>query len=244
MKLIIIEDEFPAMEALSLLLARDFPEITLCGIAHSVAEALPLLKNEQPDLILLDIQLRDGTGFEIAEKAIESGIWVIFTTGFEEYAIQAFKYLALDYILKPISSEDLRKSFSKMKFALPVSQTQIQTAFRTYQTGKPEVLLLRDMEGAHFVNPKEVSFCKSFKNYTDFHLTDGKTLTISKTLRHFEEVLEPLGFFRIHNQFLINLALVESFLTGEGGMVRMKSGITLEVARRRKAQLMTLLGIS
>lgn len=243
MKTIIIEDEIQAISALMADLNRYCPELKVIGTSGSVDEAIELIKEAKPELIFLDIQLTDGLGFEILEAFQKGDFHVIFTTAYSQYAINAIKFSALDYLLKPINAEELKEAVAKVKTSnKSASQIQIENFIKNQSLqNQNKRIALQTTQGIFIHEINTILKCTSEGNYTNIHFTDGKKLLISKPLKEFEDLLCNNGFERIHHSHIINLNHLISFIFKDGGYVIMSDKSSLPVSKRKKASLMEYL---
>lgn len=237
LRVVIVDDEAGARESLAKILKRDFPMVELLGTAEGVTSGEKLIRSVQPDCILLDIEMVDGTGFDLLDALGEVDSAVIFTTGFDQFALKAFRYLAMDYLLKPVDPGELGEALGKIRRTQQYSALQVKAVLEAVQKRSLGKIAVSDASGLTFVRIGDIVHCQSYKNYTDIHTSRGKKITASKTLKHFEELLPTEMFFRIHQSHLINLNHVERYLKLDGGRVLMDNGADLEVSRRRKEQL-------
>lgn len=229
MKIAIIEDSRLARQELKSLL-HSFQDLQLVGEADNGDEALEMIRNLQPDLIFLDIHLPGINGFEILEKLDESPL-VVFTTAYDEYAIQSFEYNTLDYLLKPINPDRLAKAVEKAQLA---HQNQQKSHLLT----EDSQVFVKDGEKCWFVNLREIHLFESYGNYTRIYFQKNKPL-ILKSLNYLEGVLDPKVFFRINRQQIINLKYVEGVASWFNGKMRLrlKSGDEVEVSRRQSHKI-------
>lgn len=231
-KTIIIDDEAGARQALKQLLAENCPEIELAGEAANVSQGRDLIAVVQPELVFLDVQMPDGTGFDLLRGMEHIGFQVIFASAYDHFAITAFRFSALDYLLKPILPDDLMAAVGKIKQNGRQSADKIKTLLDNH--GNLKKIALPSMEEVNFVNVDEIIRCESDNNYTRFFLTGHVQLLVSKTLKEYEDLLEPIGFFRTHKSSLINLRYIRKYIKGEGGTIIMEDGSAVELSRRRK----------
>jgi len=245
MNIIIIDDEQQVRQTLKKMLSQLDTEIQVLGEAGNVQNGISLVKENQPDLIFLDIELTDGTGFDLLKQIEDKTFQVIFITAYHEYAINAIKFSALDYILKPFDPEDIGRAIDKASKAMENEKLQIKLkAFldnveNISKEGKK--IVLNTSESVHLVNIQDIVRCQSDGNYSRFHLNGGKVLLVSKTLKHFDEMLTPFGFFRVHQSHLVNLDYLDH-LQKENDTILMKDESTVPVSTRKKEQLISLLG--
>ncbi|MCU0433955.1 MAG: LytTR family DNA-binding domain-containing protein [Bacteroidia bacterium] len=242
---VLIDDEPKMLDVLSKMLALHCPDITIESTYTSPVEALKQINEVNPDVVFLDIQMPELTGFEFLEKAGVHSFRVIFTTAYDDYAVQAFRVNALDYLLKPIDSEELVQAASKLeKIIRPKPHDQFAD-FRQLQLAQSHFKLpVASSDGIKLVNLNQIIYLEADKNYTVFHFSDGKQFIASRNLAYFESQLPAYSFFRSHNSYMINLALVDRYIRGEGGFVEMSNGKQLEVSRKRKTELLQLLRIN
>ena len=244
-KTLIIDDEVRGSQALAKLLER-YPEIELLGAAHSADEGIVTIQRLKPDLVFLDIQMPGKTGFDMLNAMPEVKFEVIFVTGYDQYAIQAFKFGAIDYLLKPVDIDDLDYSVEKVIDRIKKKDTNhsIELLLQNIRTPKNEnmQLALPTQEGVFYIPIAEIIRCESDGSYTVFHLADKKKIIVSKNVKEYEELLTPYNFCRVHNQHLINLRHVKKYVKGEGGFAIMSDNYEVEVARRRKEDFLAELG--
>lgn len=242
-KTIIIEDELQAINALKGELEVNCPDIDIQGIASTIPEALDLIIRIQPELVFMDIQLKDGTGFDLLEQIGDHNFKVIFTTAYSQYALKAIKISALDYLLKPIDSVELIAAVEKAKSSTLESSKLKLESFIQNNNANPlqKKLALHTSKGIFMYELESIVRLKSEGNYTGIYFSNGKKEIVAKILRDFEELLENLGFTRIHNSHIINLNHLESYMNKDGGYVVMFDKTTLPVSKRKKSSLLKIL---
>ncbi|MEL7159634.1 MAG: LytTR family DNA-binding domain-containing protein [Bacteroidota bacterium] len=235
---VLIDDEASARQLLSQLLdSSPFP-VEIVGEADDVASGCQLVKKVQPDLIFLDIHLKQGTGFDLLNCLDGVRTEVIFVTAYSEYAVRAFDFAALGYLLKPLRITDLHdalRRFSERRNLPATADRRIKT-FMENRSGKLNRMVVPDVSGFRVLDPKQIIYLRGEINYTRFFLADGGELLSSKTLKEYEKMLTDSGFCRVHQSYLINLSHVTSYQRGEGGVVCLDNGHHLDVSRRRKAE--------
>jgi two-component system LytT family response regulator len=229
---IIIDDEDKARFALKQLLIEYATDIQIVGEASNVTEGLQLIAETSPDLVFLDVQMPDGTGFDLLDKIPEISFKIIFVSAFDRFALTAFKFSAIDYLLKPVNAEDLVKALAKIEKADDYQPAKIKVLLGN-RSGV-EKIVLPSLDELIFVRIDEIVRCESDNNYTYFFLENGDRILVSRTLKDYEELLEPMGFFRIHKSSIINMRFLKKYKKGEGGTVTLEDGTQLEVSRRRK----------
>ncbi|HYE56003.1 MAG TPA: LytTR family DNA-binding domain-containing protein [Chitinophagaceae bacterium] len=236
-KAMIVDDKTAAIELLRWLIKEHCPEITSVASALSVAEALPLIESYEPDILFLDIQLPQETGFDLLTKVRKWNFEVIFTTAFNEYAIQAIRFSALDYLLKPINGNDLRKAVERFKVKKESSvggEEMYRNFIRniTRESDKPLKLALPGVSGIQYVLLEDIVRLQAERNYTRLYFVKGKNFLSSKTLAEYEKILRDAGFMRVHRSHLINPLHMERY--ERQGILRLKDGCEIEVSRRKK----------
>ncbi len=241
MKAIIIDDQSHIRENLKLLLREFAPEVEVIAEADGVKSGLECLKKHKTELVFLDIEMADGTGFDLLNLVKDRSFRVIFVTGHEGYAIRAFRVAAIDYLLKPVDPDDLVEAVAKAKNQNPIEDFQVEEAMNAQKEEKVRQLVLSDADSVYRVQVGDILRCQSEDNYTRFFLGDGRKLLISKTLKEFSELLEKSGFFRCHQSHLINLAYFDHLDKRDGGTIFLKDGSTVPLATRKKDQLLQAL---
>lgn len=242
-KTFIIEDERKARENLTTLIALHFPQLEITGYAPSVEKSLKLLPELKPDLVFLDIRLADGTGFDVLKQTKSAGFKVIFTTAYEEFALKALKFSALDYLLKPIDPLDLIQAVKKAEvvFSEKEHQAQIDTFLENLYLDFPaRKLVLKTAETIYIVKLADIMYCQADKNYTLFFLKNKKRIVVSKTLKEYDELLPKNKFTRIHQSYLINIDILSRVRKNEN-LVILEDGTQLPVSFRKKELLIHLL---
>lgn len=238
-KAVIIDDMKDAREALKSELEMHCPEIELIGEAESVISGSKLLKKVNPDILFLDIELEDGTGFDILEIIDEYSFHVIFTTASDAFAIKAFRFSALDYLMKPVDPDELMEAISKIDLIHQNNTSdQLEILKESLDEQKvPEKIALHTQDKIQLVALKNIIRCEADGNYTSFHFTEGKELLVTKTLKEFDELLSNFGFIRTHQSHLANLYHVNEFIKTEGGYLRMSNGSDVPVSFRKRSEV-------
>jgi len=238
-KAIIVDDEPYCCEALAILLERYCPQVDVTGSYHSGDEALVAIREQRPQLLFLDIEMPRMNGFELLEKIKEIPLQLIFTTSYDQYAIKAIRFSALDYLLKPIDREELQRSVQKVEQRL-LFPMQIDLLLQKlqYPTHHFNRIAIPTMEGMQMVPVDHILYCTSDSNYTILSLKDQQKVVASRTLKEIEELLEDYSFLRVHHSSLINLNEVNKYVKGEGGYLIMSDGASVNVSRSRKESLL------
>lgn len=241
MKVVLIDDQSHIRENLKMLLGEFAPEVAVIAEADGVKSGLECLRKYKPDLVFLDIEMADGTGFDLLNLVKERTFRVIFVTGHDGYAIRAFRVAAIDYLLKPVDPDDLIEAVEKAKRQGPLQQVQVNEAVSSRSAGKLKQLVLSDADNVYLVQLSEIIRCQSEDNYTRFFLLDGRKLLISRTMKEFAELLEKAGFFRSHQSHLINLVFFDHLDKRDGGTIFLKDGSSVPLATRKKDNLLQAL---
>lgn len=243
-KTIIIDDEYNASAFLEKMLHRYFPnKFYVCGLCESIDEAKIAIETYQPDLVFLDIQMPNKNGFELFKEIKEINFEVIFTTAHSEYAIEAIKRSALDYILKPINYIDLLGAVTRYenKSKKESQQKQFNVLLENIDTGDVahKKMAISTDTGIEFVKYNSIIFLEAQNNYTKINLIDGTSIIASKTLKYFEELLPSELFFRIHKTYLVNMNFVKRFFKIDDFLVELTTGAKLPISLRKKNDFIT-----
>jgi len=234
-RIAIIDDEADARQALRTMLASLCPEVEVCGEADSVESAYILIRNSQPHALLLDISLDDGTGFDLLDKFPNPSFQVVFTTAHDEFAITAFRYHALDYLLKPINPAELAQVIDRISKKMHDDiATRMANLMESTRTHKLEKMTLSSSEGMVFLSIDQIVHLESDGSYTTFNMMGNERHLVARPMREFEELLPEDRFFKIHQSHLVNLAFVKKILREDGGYALMENGSKVPIARRRK----------
>jgi two-component system LytT family response regulator len=243
-KAIIVDDEPYCCESLATLLERYCPGVKVAEICYSGKDALLAIKEQQPQIVFLDIEMPRMNGFEMLEKLPEIHFEIIFTTSYDQYAIKAIRFSALDYLLKPIDREELQRAVQKvtqrLHYPLP-QQLEILLQKHHQPASSIQKIALPTMEGLHMVAVDSIISCASDSNYTVFLLKNKQKIIASRTLKEIEEMLEEYSFLRVHNSYLINLNEIDKYIKGDGGYLVMTDGSSVDVSRSKKEMLLNKL---
>ncbi|MFD2562838.1 LytR/AlgR family response regulator transcription factor [Aquimarina rubra] len=240
---IIVEDMPDALQLLKNDLETNHPEIKIIDTARSVVEAAKALRTNEPDILFLDIMLGDGTGFDVLEIFPELKSKIIFVTASDEYAIRAFKFAAIDYVLKPYSNEELAQAVSKAKQQIQPNKERLDILKDTLSAPeqKPDKISLHTLDKIIIVSLDDIVRCESDSNNTIFYLQDGQKVFVTKTLKYFADMLKNYQFLRVHQSHLINLQCISAFIKADGGYLMLKNGENVPVSVRKKVEVMEIL---
>ena len=242
-KAILIDDIEQARITLKRDLQEYAPEIEVIGEASGVVEGAKLLRKVQPDIVFLDIQMQDGSGFDLLDVLPEIPFKIIFITASDAHAIKAFRYAAIDYLLNPVDPDELTQALARFK----EQQTDEQAKYKLLNDSlknhhKPsERLALHSQDKIHIVSIAEIVRCESSVNYTIFYFADNKEMVVTKTLKEFEDLLSEQKFFRVHHSHLVNARYIREFVKSEGGHLIMQNGAMVPVSTRKRAEVIKML---
>lgn len=239
---IIVDDEANNRENLRLALASYCKEVQIVGEADSAISALDVIKAQQPDLVFLDIAMPLGDGFQLLESLDKIDFDIIFVTAYNQYAIRAIKFCAIDYLLKPIDALELKQAVNRVLANQTKKQQQQKLeVLLSSRLDTPQKIALPQSDHVEFVDLKQIIRCQGEKNYTWFYLQDGRKLLVSQTLKEYVALLEDTHFFRVHQSHLVNLQHVKKYSRRDGGYVVMTDKQQIPVARNRKDALQVAL---
>ena len=236
----IIDDEPKARDTIRDILALSPVNLKVIGEAADVDSGCRLIKEKNPDVVLLDINLPDGSGFDILKCFDPINFKIVFITAHEEYAIKAFKYSALDYILKPVKASEVLEAVSKASDTLYKEEHSLKLNALLHNLDKLKKIVLKTAESIHIVNVPQIIRCEADINYTVFYLSEKQKLLVSKSLKEYDELLSDAGFFRPHQSHLVNLEHVVRYDKNDGGYLVMDDNSEVPVAVRKKDELYRL----
>ena len=240
----IIDDEKPFINTLRAMLKR-LDDLMEVGEARSVSSGVKLVNELEPDLVFLDIQMSDGTGFDLLQKLDRRDFRVIFITAHDHFAIEAFKFSAMDYILKPLISDELYRAIDKVRQSIEKDRINLQLSVLMDNLNEisrdKKRIILRESETMHIIQLDEILWCEADGSYTIFYLSEDRKIMVSKHLKEFEDYLSPNGFFRAHRSHLINLNKVRKFDRSDGGIIYLENNVALPISVRKKEKLAEML---
>ena len=239
---LIIDDEQHCIDRLKSIAANYANDLHIIDTFQSVETGIAAVHKFKPDLLFLDVQINGKTGFDLLEQIGKNDFEVIFTTAHDKYAVQAFKFSAIDYLLKPVNEDDFKSAIEKVSKRLQEKNfaQRLDVLLHNIKTpsNNTKKISIPTISGFEFVEVGNIIRCESDINYTTLFLKDKQKITVAKTLKEFEELLTEFNFFRVHNSHLINLAYIKSYNKGKGGQVIMHDHSEIEVSVRRKDEFM------
>lgn len=241
---IIIDDNQLARKGLRHILEHNFEDVEIMGEGDSVTSGLALIKEFAPDLVFLDIEMPDGTGFRLLDQLPKVNFKIVFTTSYSDYAITAFKYSAFDYIVKPVLIENIRSTLNRIKeIPILLEKQQIEVLRKNLINFNEEdaTIALPEINGFSIIKVKDIIRCEGERNYSRIFFYNGKSVLISRTLLEFDNMLVSHGFFRIHRSHLISLRNVNRYLKSDGGVIEMVDKTQLPVSPKFKDELLNRL---
>ena len=242
---VMIDDDQLARKILYRIINQNFDELEIVGEASSVSEGLKLISETDPDLVFLDIEMPDGTGFDLIDQLTEVDFRLVFVTSYNDYAITAFKYSAFDYILKPVLPENVKSTITRILKSSgikpKIEYTNLRNQIERTEDPNDVTIALPEMNGFAIIKVKNILRCEGERNYTRVFYKDGTSVLISRTLLEFDQLLVPHGFFRIHRSHLVNLTCINRYVKTDGGMVEMTDKSQLKVSPKFKDELLDLL---
>lgn len=246
MKALLIDDEQPNLDNLRILLETYCPQVEICGTALDTRTATALLYSHQPDLVFLDIQMPQQNGFDWLRSLPAPRFEVIFVTAYDQYAIQALRFAAVDYLLKPLAIDELQTAVERaLQQHFLKEQHQLLRNLIHYleDVSKPaeQRIALSTAKETRFVRTSEIVRCESANNYTTFHLTDGEALLVCKPIFLYNDLLGPYGFVRCHQSHLVNKAFIKSWKKDFGDFLLLTNGAEVPIARSKKEELKKML---
>jgi two-component system LytT family response regulator len=240
---IIVDDEQESRNTLRSFLQKYCPEVFLAAEAASVQEAVQKIREHRPQLVFLDISMPLENGFLLFDQFPDPPFYTVFVTAYDNYALEAIKRHALDYLLKPVSIDELIKAVATVRQRIN-DRTAVQRMqdmlYAIHDTNRRRIAL-PITEGQMYVNVADIVHCESEINYTRFHFADGKKMLVCQTLGTYEQLLKEYGFVRVHNRHLININFVEKYHRGRGGIVYLRNNVAIEVSQRKKEEFLKMM---
>lgn len=245
LRAIVIDDTDAIRKNTIDLIKRHCPNIAVIGQADRVNSGVDLIKQILPDIVFLDIEMPDGTGFDLLQKLKPINFKVIFITGYEDFAVRAFRCSAIDYLLKPLDPLELVEAVNKAEVSLnkEIFELKLNTLFSNLERPKNlQKIVLKTAEKIYSVNIQDIVNCESDKNYTTFYFINAPKLIVSTTLKEYETLLKPYNFFRAHQSHLINMLYFDHFIKTDGGnTIVMKNKTKIPLSSRKKEEFLSLI---
>ena len=241
---VLIDDESNSLEMMEWLMKTYCPQVKIEAMCNAADKGIEAIRQYKPDVVFLDIEMPHMNGFDLLEQFDKLFFDVVFCTAYDQFAIKAFRYSALNYLLKPVDPEDLKETIRRLeeKKSTPSAGTNRIIAAEYKQSAKPTVqrIALTTGDGMIFVSTSEIIYCQAESNYTAVMLEGGKKILVSKVLKEIDETLSGPDFFRIHNSYLINVNKIKKLVRGDGGYIIMDDGANISISRNRRQEFMEL----
>jgi two-component system LytT family response regulator len=237
LRAVIIDDEPDAVKFIDSLVTEYCDEVEVVGTANSAKEGVDIIRSTAPELVFLDVQMPHGTGFDLLSSFTEKSFDVIFITAYNHYAIQAIKFSAVDYILKPININEFIEAVNKVKEKRLSNEYQnldYQALLENIKAPKPSKLAIPTAEGIEYLSTSDIIRLEADRSYSWFYMSGGNKHLVSRNLKEYQELLSDMNFFRPHNSHLINLEHVHKFIRHEGGYIEMSDGSTVPISRGKR----------
>lgn len=239
---VVVDDEKQSRSILISELGEYKDQIKIIAEADSVITAVDIINDFRPDVVFLDVHLGDGTGFKVLEKLEWKECKVVFVTAFDEYAIKAFQFNAIDYILKPISLEEIARVVNKLSQSEALNETELNNnLLSSYKNVSPNRIAISNSDGVHLVEIEDIIRCEADGNYTKICLINGELILTSKTLKEYDTMLMEFNFERVHNSHLVNMRHIKKYLNKESGYLQLSDGTQIPVSQRKKSYVLSIL---
>lgn len=243
---VLVDDEESSLNSLRQKIIQHCPEIKVVATCNNAASGAAAIETMKPDIVFLDIEMPLTNGFTLLQHLTYKNFELIFVTAYDQYAIKAIRFSALDYLVKPVEIQDLRNAVHRAELRRNGSLHDNQVEFLLENMGNEKLkfkrIAITTREGLQFISLDTIIYLEASANYTKFFLCNNVRYIASKTLKEFEEMLPVSAFFRIHNSYIVNINFIEKYIRGEGGQVVVRNGATLDVAKRKKAEFLKAIG--
>lgn len=245
MRILIVDDEKRIRSTLVNVLKIHYPKAIVVAEAENIQMALEAIQKHKPDVVLLDIKMPKGSGFDLLKQIKPITFKIIFITAFNEFALQAIKFSALDYLLKPVIPKELVEALERAEQQLNVEE--MMDKFNVFMSNVSNInretkkIVLNGHHKMHVVNLSEIIRCEADRNYTMFYLTNKRSILVSHSLKEYDDMLSPMGFYRPHHSHLINLSFVDGLEKRDGGVLIMKDGSEVPVSSKRQSDIIAAL---
>ncbi|MFY7899021.1 MAG: LytR/AlgR family response regulator transcription factor [Chitinophagaceae bacterium] len=245
MKILLIDNEAPIREGLKNLILAQMPIDIELDEANGVQTGFKKIQQYDPDIVFLDVEMDDGTGFDLLRLIQNPTFQLVFTTAHQKYAIDAFKFSAIDYLLKPVDADalhtTLQKAIKHIRNNDLGKQLSILMHQLSYKNEHDKKIVLKDIEATYYIKVSDILYCEAEGTYTKFYFTNNDPILVSKNLKEYEAMLEPLGFIRTHHSYLANTSKIKMFDKTDGGILVLEGGLTVPISQRKKEIVLTLL---
>ncbi len=245
MKVLIIDNEAPVREGLKTIILSQLPSSIVLEEADGVQTGLKKIHQFEPDIVFLDVEMDDGTGFDLLRLLQNPTFQLVFTTAHQKYAIEAFKFSAIDYLLKPVNPDEVEQTFTKALKNIRNNDLSKQLSVLmhqlSYKNENDKKIVLKDIEATYFIKVSDILYCEAEGTYTKFYFTNNEPILVSKNLKEYESMLEPLGFIRTHHSYLANPSKIKMFDKTDGGSLVLEGGLTVPVSQRKKDFVLSIL---
>jgi two-component system, LytTR family, response regulator len=244
-KAILIDDELNSLQNLQQKLEGFCPDVTIIAVTQKPEEGILLIRQHQPDVVFLDIEMPRMSGFRMLEELGEYDFDIIFTTAYNHYSVDAIRISAFDYLVKPIGIEDLQQAVERLIKSLnrqTKEKIDILKKSLSDNRSQEDKIAISTSEGIEFIPIKNIIHIESKSNYSKIFLTDNKSIMVTKILKDFEEMLLPYNFYRVHNSHLINLNYIHKYVRSQGGHVQLQDGTLIDISRRKKEEFLKMIG--
>lgn len=240
---ILIDDEKHSNEMLEWLLKTYCPDVQVVATCTSGEEGILAVTKHRPDIVFLDIEMPRMNGFDVLDNIRDKPFEIVFITAYDTFAVRAFRYSAINYLLKPVDPEDLSATIERIREKRSSTTSgQMELLFQNLlnKNNQPDRIALSSSDGLIFVQTSDISYCKADSNYTQVVLQNGKKIVVAKTLKEIDETLAGKDFFRVHASYLVNINHISRFVRGDGGYIVMPDGTQITIARNRKDEFFQL----
>jgi two-component system LytT family response regulator len=244
-KAILIDDELNSLQNLQQKLEGFCPDVAIVAVTQKPEEGILLIRQHQPDVVFLDIEMPRMSGFRMLEELGEYDFDIIFTTAYNHYSIDAIRISAFDYLVKPIGIEDLQQAVERLSKSLnrqTKEKIDILKKSLSDNRSQEDKIAISTSEGIEFIPIKNIIHVESKSNYSKIFLTDNKSIMVTKILKDFEEMLVPYNFYRVHNSHLVNLNYIQKYVRSQGGHVQLQDGTLIDISRRKKEEFLKMIG--
>lgn len=247
MKVIIVDDQVSVRNSISAILNKDYPEIEIIATAGTIEDGYSVIKNEEPNLLFLDVELPDGTGFELLQKLLPVDFKVIFITGHQEYALKAIKMSALDFILKPFERDEIHDAVDRAREVINKEEEQVKLQALSENLENKKILkriILATSDNLHLVAIADIIRAEADSNYTKFFIADGQKIMVSRTIKEFDTLMADSGMVRVHQSHLVNISFVDKYIRRDGGSLQLKDGTSIPVSQNLRKKVIAAINDS